>query len=131
VPDAIGSVANYFKMHKWQKGDPIAFEASVHAKTVSDSLLSSNLKPTLSIRELNQKGISSSAKLSPDTKAKLLLLKGENGDEYWLALNNFYVITRYNHSPLYAMAVFQLAQALKADQVSTANIGAADENAGR
>ena len=43
----------------------------------------------------------------------LLKLKGNQGDEYWLGLKNFYVITRYNHSPLYAMAVYQLGQAVE------------------
>jgi membrane-bound lytic murein transglycosylase B len=132
VPDAIGSVANYFKMHKWQKGEPVAFTAIIKSKTVPSDLLSKNLKPSLSIQELNLKGISSSVSLSPETKAKLLVLKGDKGDEYWLALNNFYVITRYNHSPLYAMAVFQLSEAIKkANQESSVAIGAEDEKAGR
>ena len=45
-------------------------------------------------------------------KANLLRLSGTTGKEYWVTLNNFYVITRYNHSALYAMAVHQLAQSI-------------------
>jgi membrane-bound lytic murein transglycosylase B len=47
--------------------------------------------------------------------ATLLKLQGSDGDEYWLGLHNFYVITRYNHSPLYAMAVYQLSQAVASE----------------
>ena len=46
------------------------------------------------------------------TPASLLALDGDNGREYWLTFNNFYVITRYNKSPRYAMAVTQLADAI-------------------
>ena len=51
----------------------------------------------------------------PESGARLALVKLEleNDAEYWAGLNNFYVITRYNHSPLYAMAVYQLSQSLK------------------
>ncbi|MGD8710985.1 MAG: lytic murein transglycosylase, partial [Ectothiorhodospiraceae bacterium] len=44
--------------------------------------------------------------------ARLLALEDEDGEEYWVTFNNFYVITRYNHSPLYAMAVHQLSRAI-------------------
>jgi len=50
---------------------------------------------------------------SPETPAKLLALELEEGKEYWVVLDNFYVITRYNHSPLYAMVVFQLSEQLR------------------
>ena len=51
-------------------------------------------------------------------KATPLALKGKKGNEYWLTLHNFYVITRYNHSPLYAMAVFQLSEEIKKGMAS-------------
>jgi membrane-bound lytic murein transglycosylase B len=55
-------------------------------------------------------GISTNISIADNIKAKLLMYELEKSEEYWLGLKNFYVITRYNHSALYAMAVFQLSQ---------------------
>jgi membrane-bound lytic murein transglycosylase B len=52
------------------------------------------------------------AELDGDEEATLLKLETRRGDEYWVGLKNFYVITRYNHSELYAMAVYQLSEKL-------------------
>ncbi|MEJ1418778.1 MAG: lytic murein transglycosylase, partial [Candidatus Sedimenticola sp. (ex Thyasira tokunagai)] len=57
-------------------------------------------------------GIKAEAQPSDDTPTTLIQLEGAEGDEYWLGLHNFYVITRYNHSNLYAMAVYQLGEEL-------------------
>lgn len=81
MPQAIGSVANYFKVHGWQQGQPVAYKISGPDKMQSK-----------------------------DSNAKLLEFDAENGKEYWEGLNNFYVITRYNHSNNYALAVYQLSQ---------------------
>ena len=65
------------------------------------------------IADLKKAGIGSDRKLAADAKATAMKLDGDDGDEYWVGLHNFYVITRYNHSHLYAMAVAELAEAIK------------------
>ena len=77
------------------------------------TLNDSTLQLKLSVAELAAQGFVSNQAVDPNQKALPLTLQGAQGDEYWLGLNNFYVITRYNHSPLYAMAVFQLSQEIK------------------
>ncbi|PIE41311.1 MAG: lytic murein transglycosylase B [Gammaproteobacteria bacterium] len=116
--DAIGSIANYFKVHGWKKGEPVTAMASYHKKNTSDdarlkSLLNKKLKPTHTVKEFADLGLVAEAPFAPTEKATAMKLTGAEGDEYWIGLTNFYVITRYNHSRLYAMAVYQLSQALK------------------
>ena len=108
--DAIGSVASYFKRHGWKAGDSVVSRASVKASATT--LASRKLRPHTKLAEYKQAGVLSNQSFSGEDMATLLKLKGKQGDEYWLGLNNFYVITRYNHSPLYAMAVHQLGQAV-------------------
>jgi membrane-bound lytic murein transglycosylase B len=106
--DAIGSVANYFKVHGWKKGQDITFKATVSGDTF-ESILNSSLEPDRTLVEYSELGVSFNKNLSGDLKGKLLKYEQENGNDYWIGLDNFYVITRYNHSSLYAMAVYQLA----------------------
>jgi len=106
--DAIGSVANYFKRHGWKAGAPVLSRATVGS--AAKKLGGKSLRPHKKLSEYKQMGVSSVTELSKDAMATLLKLEGKYGDEYWLGLNNFYVITRYNHSALYAMAVYQLGQ---------------------
>ncbi|MFW2371995.1 MAG: lytic murein transglycosylase B [Gammaproteobacteria bacterium] len=108
--DAIGSVANYFSRHGWRNGAPIISRAQVSES--ARSLASKRMRPEKSIAEYKQVGVVPLTNFNDNESAILLGLEGKNGQEYWLGLNNFYVITRYNHSPLYAMAVYQLGQAL-------------------
>lgn len=107
--DAIGSVANYFSKHKWRSGELVAMTAAVteaHDKSVFDA----GLKPKWTVSELADKGVTAYSKLDGKAEASAIRLLGDSGEEYWLGLNNFYVITRYNHSSMYAMAVYQLSQ---------------------
>lgn len=113
--DAIGSVANYFKQHGWQTDQPVAYSASV-ADDDYKPLISKQLKYMHTWQDLHNAGVEikqTSVVLDDDTSTKLLEFEVENGREYWVGLHNFYVITRYNHSPLYAMAVHQLSQQIK------------------
>jgi membrane-bound lytic murein transglycosylase B len=109
IDDAIGSVANYLKAYGWQRGAPIVVRAAVK-EPLADGLLREILEPVTVLRDYKSKGITSLTALPDDSLAALFMLEAESGNEYWLALNNFYVITRYNRSQLYAMAVTQLSQ---------------------
>ena len=111
--DAIGSVANYFSMHKWKKGKPIAHLLSEKELGKDYEIFTAkSLKPTKSIDDMRKSGVSVPSILASDEVAKIQSFILEAGEENWLTLQNFYVITRYNHSHLYAMAVYQLAQEL-------------------
>lgn len=110
--DIVGSVANYLHEHGWEPGQPVTVRARVTG-TRYESVLEKGLKPEIPLRELRTDGITASRPLPDDTLAALISLDQENGPEYWLGLNNFYVITRYNHSPLYAMAVYQLSEEIR------------------
>lgn len=111
--DAIGSVANYFSMHHWKKGGPVAFLLSENKLSGStDKYTSKSLKPSFTIAEMRKSGLAIPEQLSAADFAKIQNFQLENGEQNWLTLHNFYVITRYNHSHLYAMAVFELAKEL-------------------
>lgn len=110
--DAIGSVGNYFKQHGWQAGKAIATRAEVKNELYLAALTSS-LEPHMRATELSDYDITTKQILNDDVAIKLLEFELEQGREFWLGFDNFYVITRYNHSALYAMAVFQLAEEIR------------------
>lgn len=105
--DVIGSVANYFKVHGWKNGGKVVVPAHVNGQIEETR---NKLKPHTSIADLAKKGVVPKVAVDNDAKATVITLEGKRGKEYWLGLDNFYVITRYNHSALYAMAVYQLSQ---------------------
>ncbi|MES9874618.1 MAG: lytic murein transglycosylase B [Candidatus Sedimenticola sp. 6PFRAG7] len=107
--DAIGSVAAYFKRHGWTKGAAVTLRAEGAGKAHT-KYVKAGMKPSILLKELDSAGISTPAELDPETKSSLIRLRTKGGNEYWLGLPNFYVITRYNHSNLYAMAVYQLSR---------------------
>lgn len=115
--DAIGSVANYFKVHGWKSGEPVVFPATVTGM-VAEDVFNKGLKPYSSIADLAQAGISLMQEpeppLDPNGMATVMKFETKDAHEYWLGLHNFYVITRYNHSSMYAMSVYQLSQLLAA-----------------
>jgi membrane-bound lytic murein transglycosylase B len=110
--DAIGSVANYFARHGWKPEDDIASPARISGNLYANIAYTKAKKPVLSIAKLDQFGVMPRGKLNSGRVA-LLQLQTIDGYEYWVTGDNFYVITRYNHSPKYAMAVFQLASEIK------------------
>ena len=110
--DAIGSVGNYFKQHGWREGAEIITPASIPDGDIS-ALLTKELEPKLTMADVTAGGVITEEQINAAEKVKLLQLENKDGYEYWVALHNFYVITRYNHSALYAMAVYQLAAAIK------------------
>ena len=114
--DVIASVANYFVKHQWQTGQEIAIPVSSKGEDYK-AALSDGLKPDLRLAELESLNLKISRSIPLNTKVKLLAFEQEAfgqkpGEELWVGLDNFYVITRYNHSPLYAMVVYQLSQAI-------------------
>jgi len=113
--DVIASVAHYFAEHHWRPGQPVAVPMTASGEAYK-SKLSSSLKPDLRLAELESLNLKINVALALSEKIKILELNQEQGMELWAALENFYVITRYNHSPLYAMAVYQLSQSILAKQ---------------
>jgi len=108
--DAIGSVANYFASYGWKRGQLVAVRADVRGS--APHAMQADYETRYPLDVLRAQGIRSS--LAGSGEVSLLRLDARGGYQYWLGLNNFYVITRYNHSTYYAMAVHQLAQAIRA-----------------
>ena len=114
--DAIGSIANYFKVHGWKPGAPVTTPArflNSGDNNQLDDVINKGLKPAHRVRDFTARGLIPDMTLDDNAKATAMLLQGTDGEEYWIGLENFYVITRYNHSKLYAMAAYQLSQALQ------------------
>jgi len=107
--DAIGSIANYFSKHGWQRGGPVVVRASTEGRGYKK--LRSGYKRKYSLDSLASKGIRPHGRI--DSTVRFLRMNTNAGDEVWLGGHNFYVITRYNHSGMYALAVHQLAQEVK------------------
>ncbi len=111
--DAIGSVANYFKRHGWKKDQPVVASVTTKGKKYK-KLIGANLNPSWSYLKLRQHGVHFKKKYPADLKGVLLELdSGTKQPEYWVGWQNFYVISRYNHSAHYSMAVYQLAQEIR------------------
>ena len=106
--DAIASVANYLKVHRWKKGEKVA--SSIIASPDAASPGSTRVRPKNSLSQYEDLGFMPTEDLDPTTLVAFLEFEQESGKEFWYGLHNFYVITRYNHSPLYALAVYQLGE---------------------
>lgn len=107
--DALASVGNYFKRHGWAPGVPVAHKVEVNGIKYKE-LISKSLKPKYTQDELMLAGVTLPNGISTDIKGTLIELDSGDGPEYWVVWQNFYVISRYNHSALYSMAVYQLSQ---------------------
>jgi membrane-bound lytic murein transglycosylase B len=106
--DAIGSVANYLQGYGWIRGEPVAVRAQV-----GEEACPGEIRTPRNLAEWAATGVMPGADFAPDKSARLVDFTVEDGKEFWLAFNNFEVITRYNNSDFYAMSVFQLAEELK------------------
>lgn len=116
--DILYSIANYFTVHNWQPGQPIA----TRVEFARDALRAAEptqlvLKDT--VDSLTRQGVQFTTDLPITAPALLVSLEGDKGPEYWVGFQNYYTITRYNHSTLYALAVFQLSEAIGAALKST------------
>ena len=123
--DAIGSVAAYISRHGWDEGGLVAVPVAVDDVDLAElklnkrrphTVVSSYLDSGVSIKEFAEESAADPATQSVDKTLKSTLISldidAEEQKEYWLGFNNFYVITRYNTSRMYAMAVYQLSQAI-------------------
>jgi membrane-bound lytic murein transglycosylase B len=111
-PDVCASVGNYLKEHGWNSGEPVLVDATV-APEKAGELDGRKLVLSETIASLTAKGVSFDAPLPPEAPAILIAADDTDGVHWRVGYNNFFVITRYNHSALYAMAVYELANAVK------------------
>jgi membrane-bound lytic murein transglycosylase B len=110
--DVVGSVANYFKRHGWKTGSQIALPVTLKG-TGYQKLLNRGLKPSIKPHTLKWHGVTPQHGQLNSGNVTFLEFEIKYGKRHWIGFDNFYVITRYNHSPLYAMAVYQLSQQIK------------------
>ena len=106
--DAIGSIANYLAVHGWRRGQPVAVPANLETEATR-AMAGNKLAPEHTVRALRAHGVWIGDGVTEETEAGLLALRQPEDTDYWVTFHNFYVITRYNRSPLYAMAVYQLS----------------------
>lgn len=110
--DAIGSVANYFARHGWQKDAPVTMRVRV-AATFDETRLDTSLQPDISVADAIRAGFTPVTALPDSEMVTLYRLEGDRGAEFWAGTNNYYVITRYNRSRMYALAAWQLSQKIQ------------------
>jgi membrane-bound lytic murein transglycosylase B len=110
--DVCASVGNYLKEHGWNAGEPVLSDAAVDEDKTAD-LDGRKLALSDTVESLKAKGVNFDSLLPPEAPALLIAADESDGVHWRVGYNNFYVITRYNHSALYAMAVYELASAVK------------------
>ncbi len=110
--DAISSIGNYLKRNGWQANQLVAVHAVANPSALKN-IKQNPLTTPYTLSELNKKGVSWEEKLQPDAKATFFTVDFDNTIEPWVGLNNFVVISRYNHNVQYVLAVHELAEAIK------------------
>jgi len=117
--DVAGSVANYFNEHGWKSGQAVATQATLGELWRGPKPEPKNtLKAADTVNSLSAKGVMFATDLPDDSKTQLLAYEGPDGAEYWVGFHNFFVITRYNRSVMYALAVHQLGQEVALEYAS-------------
>ncbi len=124
--DVIGSVANYFvDKGNWRSGAAVAGPA--HGVTSAHrGLIEAGAKPSLALQQLIENGISFDASPEPGRKVSLLEFNTDAGKEYWVGMDNFYAIMRYNPRTKYALAVYQLAEAIRERHLQSVQVSNTD-----
>ena len=112
IADITASIANYFVRHGWQANQAVARPLVALAEN-SVSELEPGIQTRYKWSDLKRHGLTSHHSISDETPVALVRLEQKNQLEFWAGMKNFYVITRYNHSELYAMAVYQLSVLIK------------------
>jgi membrane-bound lytic murein transglycosylase B len=119
LPDAIGSIANYFTHYqpiwRWRRGEPIAIPATLKADALPPGAVANSRDHFYTVRELGHVGFMPSVDIPGDTVVGIIELPLDDGSkEYWFAFPNFYAVMSYNPRVFYAMAVTRLAQRIEA-----------------
>jgi membrane-bound lytic murein transglycosylase B len=120
VADAIGSVANYYRHFGWQLGGTVVVPVDIGSTTL-EPLLAAGIAPHTTVADFRKHGVVPLEPVAGDALATLITVETEIGPRYWLGLNNFYVITRYNRSINYAMVVQELAWTLRQQRLRAAD----------
>ncbi len=107
--DVMGSIANYFVRHGWRTDNQVVAQASLGNQWRGDPP-ENKLKPEETVTSLSHQGVLFATDLPGENQSQLLTLEGDDGEEHWVGFHNFFVITRYNRSVMYALAVHQLGQ---------------------
>ncbi len=129
--DIMASIANYFVAHNWQASQPIATRAEF-ARDAIRPTGPTELVIKDTVGSLTRQGVQFTTDLPATAPALLVTLQGETGDEYWVGFQNYYAITRYNRSTMYALAVYELSQAIAAGtRKPTGNLVARPDGAPR
>jgi len=113
VPDAAVSIGNYYRSFGWRAGEPVAVRAEISAAG-AEAVNNEAVEPRVTVADLQQRGLKPLTPVAGTMLAAPFSVEAKDGKQYWLGLNNFYVITRYNRSINYALAVHELAQELRA-----------------
>ena len=121
IDDAVGSIANYFVRHKWRGEGPVALAVEDPADALR-GIANEGLSLKHTVGDVRALGIGLPAELDDNLKVAAFVLEGSEGDERWLGFHDFYAITRYNHSHLYALAVEHLARGIRATRQVQAHV---------
>ncbi len=121
--DVFASIANYFlkkggERGGWVPGAPVVARAQLQPGFAEFN--PETWTPDYSLAQLAQRGYRPLENVAPDATATLVSLEGSTGKQYWLGFQNYYAITRYNNSKMYAMAVYQLSQAIAGREIPSA-----------
>lgn len=110
--DVFASIGNYFKEHGWIAGEPVLSEAVLETEA-APTADGRKLLLSETVGTLRAQGIRFDTPLGINAPAMLIAVDQVDGVHWRVGFENFYAITRYNHSALYAMAVYELAAAIK------------------
>jgi len=114
--DVAGSIANYFNEHGWRCDEEVVALATLGDRWQGEAPSPANvLKADATVASLSEKGVMFATDMPADSAAALIAYEGDDGPEYRVAMHNFFVITRYNRSAMYALAVHELGLAIAAD----------------
>lgn len=110
--DVIGSVANYLEAYGWRRGEPVVVTATLEGDDLTP-FDTSKVELNETVGSLRAKKVRFETSLPDDAPAMFVVSQGKDGPQYRVGFNNFFVITRYNRSTMYAMAVHDLGQAIQ------------------